>query len=155
MKLIAVKADTRAKGEFLFDAAEAAARADRFPIEDYAFVYRKAGKVEVQEHKGRVGRMFGGAHIDKGQIRRIAEGAGPDDAFVFVLADDRVADAIGTRVRTVMGDELKTYEVDGETLRETTGTDPTYALTGEEAGFAETTDPIAQSNTLLVRMPWS
>jgi hypothetical protein len=128
MKLIAIKADTQAKGEFLFDAAESAAHAARFKIEDYAFVYRKEGKVEVKEHKSKVGRMFG-THIDKGQIRRIAEGAAPDDAFVFVLA--------------------------GETLTETTGTDPTYALTGEEAAFAEESDGIPASNTLLTRIPVS
>lgn len=154
MKLIAIKADTQAKGEFLFDAAESAAHADRFKIEDYAFAYRKDGKVEIKEHKSKVGRMFG-THIDKGQIKRIAEAAGADDAFVFVLAEDNVADAIGTRVRTVMGSDMQTYEVDGETLTETTGTDPTYALTGEEAAFAEESDGIPASNTLLTRIPVS
>ncbi|HEV8459340.1 MAG TPA: hypothetical protein VGQ38_01410, partial [Gaiellaceae bacterium] len=73
----------------------------------------------------------------------------------FVLAEDNVADAIGTRVRTVMGSDMQTYEVDGETLTETTGTDPTYALTGEEAAFAEESDGIPASNTLLTRIPVS
>jgi hypothetical protein len=154
MKLIAIKADTQAKGEFMFDAAESAAHAERFPIEDYAFVYRKGNKVEVKDHKGKVGRMFG-THIDKGQIKRIAEAGQADDSFVFVLAEDNVADAIGVRVRTVMGDDLKTYEVDGETLTETTGTDPTYALAADNAALGEDADMIPRTNTLLTRIPIS
>jgi hypothetical protein len=98
--------------------------------------------------------MFG-THIDKGQIRRIAEAAAADDSFVFVLADDHIADAIGTRVRTVMGSDLNTYEVDGEALTETTGTDPTYALTGDEAALASDADVMPRVDTLLTRIPIS
>ena len=134
MKLIAIKTDSMAQGEFVFGAIDDAIAAGRASLEDLVLVGPGEDGIDVTHRKGRLARMFGSG-IDDGTARRIQAQGPAEGGLVLALGDQ--AEAVARRVRTITGTDLGTYAVDGDTLTQLTGADATYALEDETGALLE------------------
>jgi hypothetical protein len=128
MKLIGIATDTPQQGRFVFRAIGEAAAAKRVDLADAVLVSGGA----VHHLKGRLSRLFGSG-IDDSHARRLAAQAAADSSLVLVLGADAEVEAVALRLRTITDGALRTFDVDGDQLRETTGRDATYELQDTES----------------------
>jgi hypothetical protein len=130
MKLIAIGIETPDQSEFIFETLRDAHEKQRVVLEDAAYA-TDDGVVHV---KGRTKRLFG-EKIDDDQVKA-------KRPWVFALGEPEQMDAISRRVRTVSNGDIRTYDVAGDTFTETTGSDATYELSGDEAALAADADAL-------------
>jgi hypothetical protein len=132
MKLIAIQTDNPQRGRFVFTAIEEAAVSKRIRLSDVVLVCDEGQGLTVHHLRGWFSRIFGDG-IDDGRARRIAAEASPGSAFVFALGPEDQVEAVSRRVRTLTDGALRTFDVEGDQLLETTARDATYELQDTES----------------------
>jgi hypothetical protein len=132
MKLIAIQTDNPQQGRFVFTAIEEATVSERVQLTDMVLASDEGHGLAVHHLRGWFSRMFGES-IDDGRARRIAAQAAPGSAFVFALGAEDQVEAVARRVRTLTDGAIRTFDVEGDALHETTGRDATYELQDTES----------------------
>jgi hypothetical protein len=151
-KVLAIRATDRGQGEFVVTSLHEAAENKRIELDDIALIsHDPEGKLELHKTSGRFHRH----KIDDGLLKRVGAQVAPPEVIVLAKGDDAMIDAVGARVRTLTGGDMKTYEVaDGE-LREVTGTESTFALSDHEGLLRESSDDLPTPSGIMVKMPIS
>lgn len=151
-KVLAIRASDRGQGEFVVTSLHEAAEKKRIALDDIALVsHDPDGKLELHKTNGRFHRH----KIDDAVLKRVGEQIAPPEVIVLAKGDDATIDAVGARVRSLTGGDMKTFEVaDGE-LNEVTGTDASVALPDDEGLLREASDELPTPTAIMVRMPLS
>jgi hypothetical protein len=148
MKLIAIETEGQPQAEFTVGALEDARAAGRVSYEDVAVAHHTSSGTEVTGHsKGGVSRMFGHG-IDNGRVERVCAKLPDDSWYVFVQGEEGIVEEVALRARTITGGGMRTFDVEGDELKETTGQAATYALDDTESALLEDTSGAFKESNL-------
>src|SRR3954447_3665059 len=151
-KVLAIRASGRDQGEFVVTSLHEAAEKKRIELDDIALIsHDPEGKLELHKTSGRFHRH----KIDDAVLKGVGAQIAPPDVIVLAKGDDAMIDAVGARVRTLTGGDLKTYEVAGGELHEVTGTEGTFALSDDEGLLRESSDDLPMPSGIMVKIPIS
>src|SRR3954466_9986891 len=151
-KVLAIRAPGRDQGEFVLTSLHEAAEKKRIELDDIALIsHDPDGRLELHKTSGRFHRH----KIDDAVLKHVGEQIAPPDVIVLAKGDDATIDAVGDRVRSLTGGDMKTYEVaDGE-LHEVTGTESSFALPDDEGLLRESSDDLPMPSGIMVKIPIS
>jgi hypothetical protein len=152
MKLLAIRTATRDQGEFALASLHDAVDMDRVKLEDVAMVsVAPDGTTEMHRTKG----LFHRHAIEKSLLERLAHVIDPGEALVIVSGPDSQVDAVGARARALTRGDMRTYDIEGDTLTEVTGTDAPIELENADGLLVEASDGIPVQTSILVKAPIS
>ncbi len=115
MRVIGIEGKDQAAGEFILEALQRAADADRVTLEDIALATKEAdGKVKIHQTKASIRGHFHDRGVSDKLMKNVTETLEPGQTMVFALGSDAVIKAVDDRVKELSDGEFATFTVDQE-----------------------------------------
>ena len=115
MRVIGIEGKDQAAGEFILEALQRAADADRVTLEDIALATKEAdGTVKIHQTKGSILGHFHDRGVSDKLMKNVTETLEPGQTMVFALGSDAVIKAVDDRVKELSDGEFATFTVDQE-----------------------------------------